>query len=178
MAGRILTEYIEYLENTFGEDQAQIIINVSKVESKGAYVKTSLYDHQEFFELLKYTVSESGIQLTVLMDRFCDHLLDVFKQSYEDLYTEAEDALDMFERISAYMIDDVKSYNPKFEASDFEYIRAGNKLTLLFESLRPLAPFIKALLEACIRHFGGIDTLLHASIADDEKSGTFIIQST
>ena len=82
MKGIILSEFVEFLEMTFGEHRAQKIIDSSGVKSIGAYSRVGLYDYQELIQLLTQTVSETCTEADVLLEGFSDHLFKTFKRDY------------------------------------------------------------------------------------------------
>ena len=52
MKGIVLSEFVEFLEESLGPDQAQTIIEKSGVQSQGAYSRVGQYDYQELIQFL------------------------------------------------------------------------------------------------------------------------------
>ena len=80
MKGIILSEFVEFLEVTLGEDRAHKIIDSSGVKSVGAYSRVGLYEYQELIKLLTQAVSETRTEADVLVEGFSDHLFKTFKR--------------------------------------------------------------------------------------------------
>ena len=59
MKGILLSEFVEFLEETFGIDDAQSIIDHSGVVSGGAYSRVGQYDYQELIQLLAQAASQT-----------------------------------------------------------------------------------------------------------------------
>lgn len=178
MKGIILSEFVEFLEETLGDDRAQKIINASQVESLGAYSRVGLYDYQELIQLLTQTVSETDTEASVLLEHFSDHLFTVFKRDYNVFFDGVSSAAEMLTQIDNHIHVEVQKLYPDAELPKFEYSRTGNELTLHYQSPRPLAAVAQALVGACLKFFGDTDTLLSSAVAEDHKSATFVIQTS
>lgn len=177
MKGIILSEFLEFLEITLGEDRAQKIIIESQVPSFGAYSRVGLYDYQELIQLLTQTVTETDTEASVLLERFSEHLFTVFKRDYNLFFEGVSSAAEMLTQIDNHIHVEVLKLYPDAELPKFEYSRDGDKLTLCYKSPRPLATVAQALVGACLKYFGDKETLLNSSIAQDHKSATFVIQT-
>lgn len=177
MKGIILSEFVEFLELTLGDDRAQKIINASKVESLGAYSRVGLYDYQELIQLLTQTVAETDTEADVLLDGFSDHLFKMFKRDYGVFFDGVSSAAEMLTQIDNHIHIEVQKLYPDAELPKFEYSRAGNELTLNYTSPRPLAAVAHALVGACLKFFGGKEKLISSSSSSDHKSATFVIQT-
>lgn len=177
MKGIILSEFVEFLEATLGDDRAQKIINDSQVPSLGAYSTVGLYDYQELIQLLTQTVSETDTEAGILLERFSEHLFTVFKRDYNVFFEGVTSAAEMLTQIDNHIHVEVLKLYPDAELPKFEYARDGDQLTLNYQSPRPLAAVAQALVGACLKYFGDKETLLNSSIAQDQKSATFVIQT-
>ena len=177
MKGIILSEFVEFLETSLGDDRAQKIINESQVPSLGAYSRVGLYDYQELIQLLTRTVSETDTEASILLERFSEHLFTVFKRDYNVFFEGVTSAAEMLTQIDNHIHVEVLKLYPDAELPKFEYTRDGHQLTLNYQSPRPLATVAQALVSACLKYFGDKETLLNSSIAQDQKSATFVIQT-
>jgi len=177
MKGIILSEFVEFLEVTLGDDRAQKIINASQVESLGAYSRVGLYDYQELIQLLTQTVTETDTEAGVLLEQFSDHLFSVFKRDYSVFFEGVSSAAEMLTQIDNHIHVEVQKLYPDAELPKFEYARDGKQLTLKYESPRPLALVAQALVGACLKFFD-TETLVSSSMASDHKSAEFVIQTS
>lgn len=176
MKGIILSEFIEFIEQTLGEDTAQKIIDDSGVESDGAYSRVGLYDYQELIQLLTQAVSETQTDASVLLEQFSDHLFMVFKRDYSLFFDGVSNAAEMLKQIDDHIHVEVQKLYPDAELPSFNYEQNGDILTLNYISPRPLAAVAHALVGACLKFFGNNETLIGRVIADDQKSASFTIR--
>ena len=99
MKGIILSEFVEFLEESLGPDQAQTIIEKSGVQSQGAYSRVGQYDYQELIQLLTQAVAETNMEAGDLVQPFADHLFTVFHRDYNVFFEGAESAAHMLTQI-------------------------------------------------------------------------------
>jgi len=177
MKGIILSEFVEFLEATLGDDRAQKIIDASQVPSMGAYSRVGLYDYQELIQLLTQTVTETDTEAATLLEGFSEHLFTVFKRDYSVFFKDVSSAAEMLTQIDNHIHVEVLKLYPDAELPKFEYTSDDGKLTLSYQSPRPLAAVAQALVGACLKYFGDKETLLNSTIAQDQKSATFVIQT-
>jgi len=177
MKGIILSEFVEFLELTLGDDRAQKVIDASQLESMGSYSRVGLYDYQELIQLLTQTVSETNTEADVLLEGFSDHLFKMFKRDYSVFFDGISSAAEMLTQIDNHIHVEVQKLYPDAELPKFECSRAGNKLTLNYQSPRPLAAVAHALVGACLKFFGDKEKLVSSTSSSDHKSATFVIQT-
>ena len=177
MKGIILSEFVEFIEQELGEGTAQKIINDSGVKSDGAYSRVGLYDHQELIQLLTQAVAETEIEASVLLERFSDHLLSMFKRDYSLFFDGVGTAAEMLKQIDHHIHVEVQKLYPDAELPTFSYTQNGSILTLIYQSPRPLALVAHSLVGACLKFFGGNEELLTSDIAKDQKSARCTIRT-
>jgi hypothetical protein len=177
MKGIILSEFVEFLEVTLGDDRAQKIIDASGVISLGAYSRVGLYDYHELIQLLTQAVAETDTEADVLLEGFSDHLFTMFKRDYSVFFEDVSSAAEMLMQIDNHIHVEVQKLYPDAESPRFEYSRAGNQMTLNYRSPRPLAAVARALLGACLKFFGDKERLISSSSSSDQKSASFVIQT-
>ena len=177
MKGIILSEFVEFLEESLGPDQAQTIIEKSGVQSQGAYSRVGQYDYQELIQLLTQAVTETNMEAGELVQPFADHLFTVFHRDYNVFFEGAESAAHMLTQIDDHIHVEVKKLYPDAELPKFEYSQEGDKLVLNYQSPRPLAAVAQALVGACLKFFGDKESLVSSQIAEDQCSAEFVIQT-
>ena len=176
MKGIILSEFIEFIEASLGEDRAQSIINESNIKSGGAYSRVGQYDYQELLQLLSQTVVETSQEASVLLQQFSDHLFKVFKRDYQVFFDGVDSAAEMLTQIDNHIHVEVKKLYPDAELPKFEYTREKDFLNLNYSSPRPLASVAHALVNACLKFFGDGERLHSVNISEDQCSAQFVIQ--
>lgn len=177
MKGIILSEFIEYLESRFGENETQLIIENAGLASKGAYSRVGMYDYQELIKLLTDAAKTSGEDADVILNEYTDHLFGIFHKDYSNFFEGAENAIDMLKTVDDHIHIEVKKLYPDAELPSFSYEEVDGKLHLHYRSPRPLAAVARALLNSCLKHFGSQEELINSELAEDHKSATFIVKT-
>ena len=175
MKGIILSEFVEFLEEQFGFDVAQKIIDDSGVTSKGAYSRVGHYDYQELIQLLTQTVSETNEDVDDLVQPFADHLFSVFKRDYSVFFEGVSSAAQMLTQIDDHIHVEVKKLYPDAELPSFTHEETETQLILNYRSPRPLADVAKALVLGCLKFFEDKERLTEFSLAEDRCSARFVI---
>lgn len=175
MKGILFCEFVEYLESEFGDDQAQLIIEKSTLESKGAYTRVGFYDYQELIGLLTMTAEQTNHDPNDLLQGYANHLFGVFKRDYGVFFEGKNTAIDMLKTVDDHIHVEVKKLYPDAELPSFQYEQEGEKIKLNYQSPRPLASVAYALVSACLHSFGDEQKLMNYKIADDQKSAYFEI---
>lgn len=176
MKGIILSEFIEFLENEYGNDIAQTVIDESGVESAGAYSRVGLYDYHELLQLLTQTVTQTNVEEKALLHRFSEHLFAVFQRDYGVFFGGSDSAAEMLTKIDDHIHVEVQKLYPDAELPKFTYTRQDDLLLLDYSSPRPLAGVAEALTLACIRYFGNHEKLLSSEFSTDKRKASFVIQ--
>ena len=177
MKGILFCEFIEYLEETVGDDTAQEIIDETELASDGAYSRVGQYDYQELIALLTTTASRTHSDAGDLLQEFADHLFGVFKRDYSVFFENTENAADMLKTIDDHIHVEVKKLYPDAELPKFDYQEKQGELHLNYQSPRPLAGVAYALVNACLKYYDNDDYLLRYEIAEDQKSASFVIRT-
>lgn len=175
MKGILFCEFVEYLEAEFGEDQAQDIIEKSKLESEGAFSRVGFYDYQELISLLTMTAHETDNEATDLLQGYANHLFGVFKRDYGVFFKGKSSAVEMLKTVDDHIHVEVKKLYPDAELPSFAFEEQGEKIKLKYHSPRPLASVAYALVNACLHSFGDTQKLLSYEISEDQKSAYFEI---
>lgn len=178
MKGIILSEFVEFLEQTVGENIAQKIINDSELASEGAYSRVGQYDYHELIQLLTQSVAETKEQADVLLQRFADHMFKVFKRDYDVFFEGTDNAVGMLMQIDNHIHVEVQKLYPDAELPKFDYTLGDGQLTLRYQSPRPFAQVAHALVGACIKYFGDKEKLISSELSEDLKSATFVVSAT
>lgn len=176
MKGIILSEFVEFLEDQFGFEVAQKVIDSSGVSSKGAYSRVGRYDYQELIQLLTHAVEQTDTDVDDLTQPFADHLFTVFKRDYSVFFEGVSSAAQMLTRIDGHIHVEVKKLYPDAELPKFEYQETEDVLILNYKSPRPLADVAKALVSACLKYFENRESLTQYSIDEDRCGAQFIIE--
>ena len=153
MKGLLFCEFIEFLENQVGEEEAQEIVESAELASEGAYSRVGFYDYQELIQLLVKTASFTEKDASVLLQGFAEHLFDVFHRDYDAFFAVSNSAAEMLKTIDDHIHVEVKKLYPDAELPKFDYEEIDDELHLHYRSPRPLAAVAHSLVLACLKFY-------------------------
>lgn len=175
MKGLLFCEFIEFLEDQVGEDEAQEIIDSAELASEGAYSRVGFYDYQELIQLLVTSAAHTQQDASTLLAGFAEHLFVVFKRDYSDFFVNVDSAVAMLKTIDDHIHVEVKKLYPDAELPKFTYEESAGELHLHYQSPRPLASVAHALINACLLFYQNKQTLKSYEISEDQKRATFVV---
>lgn len=153
MKGLVFKELIEMVEDKFGEEMAEMIIEKSKLPSGGAYTSIGTYDHQEILDLVVSLSRESSIPIGDLVKTFGKYLATRFAKLYADFFKH-DSAMDFLKTVDGIIHVEVKKLYPEAELPKFTYEEPNEKqLIMQYESSRPFALLAEGLILGFIEHF-------------------------
>ncbi len=155
MKGIVFTEYLDYVEEQFGLEVTDNMVEKSSLPNSGAYTAVGTYDHGEMVELLQQLSLLTGNSIHDLLRGFGESLFHTLAEKYPELVSQASTAFDLLERIDGYIHIEVKKLYPDAELPKFTYEYVStDQLLLVYESDRGLADLAEGLLRGCFARFG------------------------
>ena len=153
MKGIVFKEFIQLVEDKFGEEMAETLITESQLESGGAYTSGGTYDHNEILSLVTLLGKKSGAEVPDLVKTFAHHLAKVFASSHPDFFAK-DNAFEFLKSVDDYIHIEVKKLYPDAETPSISFEDRGpDSMTLHYKSKRPFADLAEGLIEATIDYF-------------------------
>ena len=86
MKGIVFTEFLDLVEDKFGLEMVDKIIEQSELQSGGAYTSVGTYDFSEMLQLLKNLSSYTGISIDDLLLVYAEHFFSVLEENYPSFF--------------------------------------------------------------------------------------------
>jgi hypothetical protein len=155
MKGIVFTEFLEMVEDHFGDAAIERIIDEATLPSGAAYTSVGTYDHRELVQLVKRLSAATGIGVSELVCVFGRHLFSRFVDAYPHFFDGVNSAFDFLERIEKHIHVEVRKLYPDAELPTFTcHTRGPGHLEILYRSTRPFGDLAEGLIMGCIEHFG------------------------
>ncbi len=154
MKGIVFTEFIELVEDRFGIEVLDSIIENSNLESKGVYTSVGTYSHFEMVELLTNLSKTINVSIPDLLFVYSEHFFQVLVNSYPEFFEKQTNAFDFLESVESYIHPEVLKLYPDAELPKFVTKRSGNQINMTYISERKLADFAHGLMTSAVAHFG------------------------
>lgn len=153
MKGIIFSEFIELVEEKFGLEVLDRILNNPNLSNGGAYTAVGTYPHQEMFALIGSLSKNTGVSATDLLHAFGEHLFQTFLKNYSVFFTDVKHPFDLLEQIDSHIHIEVKKLYPDAELPSFETKKIENGMKMTYRSERKLSDLAVGLITAAANHY-------------------------
>jgi hypothetical protein len=167
----VFTEFLEMVEDRFGLEMVDRIVEQSNLASGGAYTAVGTYDHDELLQLVGHLSASLGQPASDLVRAFAHHLFKSFTSAYPYVLDEMNSSIELLQNVEGFIHVEVKKLYPDAELPKIDFRRLGdNCWELTYRSTRPFADLCEGLIDACINHFGDDMHLEREDFAVEEGS--------
>ncbi|WP_406683448.1 heme NO-binding domain-containing protein [Seonamhaeicola sp. MEBiC1930] len=176
MKGIVFSEFLELVEEKFGMEMVDKIINESNLESGGAYTAVGTYAFSEMLQLLQSLSGNTGISIDDLLLTYGEHFFKVLKENYSDMLAAYNGPLEMLSSIENHIHVEVKKIYPDAELPTFEVLeKTKTRLVMIYTSSRAMHYFGLGLMNKTFEHFNSSAEIVLEKINKDGTKVKFII---
>ncbi|MEW6551311.1 MAG: heme NO-binding domain-containing protein [Campylobacterota bacterium] len=155
MKGVVFTEFIEFIENKFGFDICDDMIEQSNTSTKGVFTQAGNYPFSDMFSMIKSLSEITNIPIPDLIQAYGEHLFTMLIKIYPKPVTAYNNSFDFIANVENVVHPEVKKLYPDSDLPTFELIsRDSCTLKVKYISTKPLMDFAKGLMIACGKHYG------------------------
>lgn len=155
MKGIVFSEFLELVEDKFGFDVADEIIDESDLASDGAYTEVGVYDHKELLTLVTKLSEKSGVTVEDLVKTFGNYLLERFVVKFPQYFKDVNNSFDFIDRVESKIHVEVKKLYPEAKLPTFTTnYKDENKLKITYESTRPFSALAYGMMMGCANYYG------------------------
>lgn len=154
MKGIVFTEFLDMVENKFGPDMVDDIIDESNLPSSGAYTSVGTYDHHELLSLVQTLSLKTGIDKKKLTQIYGHHLFFRFSELMPVFFEKPISTFDFLKSVHDTIHVEVKKLYPDAALPEFIAEELGpQSLKMTYKSRCPLADFAHGLMQGCADYF-------------------------
>ena len=179
MKGIVFTEFLEMVEQKFGMDMVNDLIDNNSLSSGGVYSAVGTYDHSEMVTLVMDLNKRSGIALPDLLKAFGAYLFQTFKTGYPQMFANANSGFDFLRSVDQEIHVEVLKLYPDAELPSFRTeLLEENVLQMDYRSDRAMGALAHGLIEACGEHYEENFDIEYQPQTEDGKHVRFVIHKT
>ncbi len=179
MKGIVFTEFLELVEDKFGLEVVDKIIEQSNLPSQGIYTSIGTYAFSEMLSLLKHLSEHSGLSIDDLLLTYAEHFFSVLASSYPELLSKYKDPIEMLSSIENHIHVEVQKIYPEAELPTFEIQeKTANKLVMIYKSSRAMYSFGLGLMRKTFEHFDTTASISYEKLTEDGTEVKFSIVKT
>lgn len=177
MKGIVFTEFLDLVEDKFGLEMVDKIINASDLDSEGVYTAVGTYSFSEMLQLLQHLSENTGISIDNLLLVYAEHFFSVIENSYPGLLATYNDPIEMISSIENHIHVEVRKIYPDAELPTFEVIEKKEDLLIInYKSSRAMHHFGLGLMNKTFEHFNSTAKIDLEKIKEDGTEVRFVIQ--
>jgi len=176
MKGIVFTEFLDLVEDKFGFEMVDTIINNSNLPSNGSYTAVGTYSFSEMLSLLTNLNKETGIPVNDLLLLYGEHFFSVVEKSYSSFLTQYKEPIEMISSIENHIHVEVRKIYPDAELPTFTIIeKTETTLVMIYKSSRAMSSFGKGLMNKTFEYFDTKATILMEHIKENGTEVKFSI---
>jgi len=176
MKGIIFTEFLDLVEDKFGLEMVDRIIEESDPESGGIYTAVGTYPFSEMLGLISRLSSNTAIPVDDLLYVYATHFFSVLTSSYSQLIESYKDPIELLASIENHIHMEVRKIYPDAELPSFETIeRSDKRLVMIYRSSRAMYSFGRGLMDKTFDHYNKKAEILLEKIKQDGTEVKFVI---
>lgn len=170
MLGMVFRELLELIEDKFGADAVDDVLDAADVASGGAYTSVGTYPHGEMVQLVVALAEHTRLPARDLLHAFAEHLMQFFASRHPEIFEHASSTLDFIESVDRHIHREVRKLYPDAELPTFHSRRVGpDTLEIDYVSSRGFEELAHGLMLAAARHFGETVTVEQGERTEDGR---------
>lgn len=156
MLGMVFTEFVDLVEQRFGLEMLDRVIEDAALGHEAAYTAVGYYPFSELQKLLASLCKETGADAGVLLNAFGAHLFERLRDGHPQFFAEPDlDLFGLLMRVDSVVHVEVRKLYAHAKLPKFACTRESAEVLLLrYESDRGLADLAVGLLNGAAAHFG------------------------
>lgn len=153
MKGIVFTEFLELVENEFGLEVVQQIIDECELETAGVYTSVGTYSHKDMFKMVAKLSEIKGLPVPALLTVFGEYFFTTLKDKYP-VFVEKPNLFSFLNSIDQYIHPEVLKLYPDAELPRFSAeIKSDNEMMLNYMSSRKMSDLAIGLIKGAANHF-------------------------
>lgn len=176
MKGIVFTEFLELVEDTFGLETVEEIIEKSNLPSKGAYTAIGTYAFSEMLSLVTHLSEKTQMSIDELLHVYGLHFFNVIERDYLPILRTYSGPLDLLSSVESHIHVEVMKIYPDAELPRFEVVEKKEKsLILTYYSSRSMYAFGLGLMEKAFEFYGKKASITYEKVKEDGSEVKFVI---
>jgi hypothetical protein len=170
MKGIVFTEFLELVENKFGLEIVQRIIDECELDTDGAYTSVGIYDHKDMFKMVGKLSEIKGIPVPELLTIYGEYFFNTLSNDYPQ-FMDKSNLFGFLDAVENYIHPEVLKLYPSAELPSFKAeVKSENEMILNYTSSKKLSDLAIGLIIGASKYFNEeIDVLKISDEDDGEK---------
>ena len=176
MKGIVFTEFLEMVEEKFGLEVADSIIESSNLPSNGIYTAIGTYEFNEMVSLITNLSEEVKIDVDTLIYTFGHYLFTSLGKAHPEVIQSYSNPLGLIYAIEDHIHVHGQKIYPEAELPTFKILeKTDNSLSMVYSSSRGLYRLAHGLIEKCFEHYNSSAKVTYKLLKEDGTEVQFDI---
>jgi hypothetical protein len=175
MKGIVFTEFLEMVEETFGYDMVDTLIETTELKSGGVYTAVGTYDHSEIVNLVINLSKQTNTDIDILLHAFGRYIFDTFVKSYPVFFDNCSSSFEFLESIDNYIHVEVLKLYPDATLPRFTTEINDGKMSMIYISERSMSALAHGLIEKTLEYYSEDMPIQKDNMVDDGSKVRFVI---
>lgn len=178
MKGMVFTELVEFVEDQFGFEVTDAMLEASLLEQKGAYTQAANYPFEELAAIVTKLSALTSVDAATLIEVYGRHLFGRIVGLYPPMVSNFTSSLPFIAQVDTFIHPEVKKLYPDADLPSFNVISLNEKeLVIDYTSDKPLIPLARGLMLGAADYFGEtIEIEVDDTIHDAGQLARFRVQ--
>ncbi len=177
MKGLVFVEFLEMVDEKFGMDVTEEIVENSNLPSKGQYTSVGTYEDSEMISLVNQLHEKTQVPLPDLLKTFGQYLFNKFTLRYAEMLSQFKTGFELLKKIDTYIHVEVQKLYPQAVLPEFDFEELSeNELKLIYKSQRKMPDLAEGLITASMEFYNENHTITKEVVNDDQSWVNFIIK--
>jgi hypothetical protein len=154
MKGIVFTEFFEMVEEKFGFELVDQLIEKTELSTGGAYTTIGTYDYKELLALVVNLHNLTNISVNDLLVSYGQYLFPRLMTIDPGITSQFSSSFELVAAVDSIIHVEVKKIYPDAELPKFSIIKHSEKeMEITYTSCRPFAYLAKGLILGCSEHY-------------------------
>lgn len=172
MKGIIFTEFLDIIEETFGLDICQQMLD--QASDKGIYTAVGSYDHRALVKLILTLSNITEVPPESLQEVYGEAVFTRLLQTMPEMASHQQDTFSFIKTVESYIHTEVKKLYPDATPPQFDFLsESETQMVMDYKSARCMSHVCLGLIKGCAKHFGQIVEVCMQPLNEDQSHVRF-----
>lgn len=171
MKGMVFTSFLYLIEERYGLDMVESVIEEAKLPSGGIYTTVGTYSHTELIDMIVVLSKKTNISTENLTKTFGIYLFAELIAAYPQWIEGLKSSFELLKRVDGFIHAEVRKLYPGAAPPKLKCERyTDTTMEIIYESPRCMGDVAEGLMQGCASHYGEKIIIRRERIGD--KSGS------
>lgn len=155
MKGMIFTSFLYLVEERYGLEMVEEVIEEAAPASGGIYTTMGVYDHTELIDMIVVLSKKTDVAVPTVTKTFGMYLFAELIAAYPQWIEGLNSSFEMLQKVDSFIHVEVRKLYPDASPPGFKCNRyTETTMELIYESPRCLGDVAEGLIQGCAAYYG------------------------